>query len=126
MFATLGGRRMREVMYSVRIDDGLKERLDQLEAQAKKEGFLSKKDFIADMVQTYENKRDTDVVSMLNQDLLEIQLLTKRIHKTINVNVKSLQNSNRQSTKKHVSFRKHLWSNVNNCTQVNDSSVVCN
>ena len=67
---------MGDSTYSVRIDDAMKEKINDLIKQS----GLNEKDFMAEMVQTYEINKTKEVVPMLSQDLTELQTLTRRIN----------------------------------------------
>lgn len=73
---------MADTTYSVRIDEETKEKIGEL---VKKSG-LNSKDFMTDLLQTYEINKTKEVVPLIEKDLDELQILTRRIN-SIYINV---------------------------------------
>lgn len=67
---------MADTTYSVRIEDKTKEKITKLIESSD----FSSKDFMAEMVQIYELNKAKNAIPVLEQDITELQNLTKRIN----------------------------------------------
>lgn len=67
---------MADSTYSVRIDDTTKQKISDLI----KDSGLNSKDFMGEMIQAYEINKTKEIVPLIEQDLTELQTLTRRIN----------------------------------------------
>lgn len=79
---TKGECKMSDTIYSVRVPEEIKEKINYLV----EETGLSSKEFMQELILTYEINKTKEIVPIIEQDLNELQTLTRRIS-SIYVNI---------------------------------------